>query len=191
MTLQERIEAKKQGLGLKTKREEEQEVLASSPDKDLEQLVDDTLKEVKNLKEGEDIYPETEPILEKEIPKKIREEFENLEKSIKNKSVEKKMISNTEIYEKLLTLQANINDVSKNVQDKKQEQINITTMIFDRLRFLKAHISKWFFGILVITFLSGGVVFTTVYHNWDSLTPAIDKLTSLFNFANSAKRIVN
>ncbi len=154
----------------------------------LETIVDKTIEEVKNLKEDEEIYPPSENVVEEEIPKEIKKQFEEVEQIIKQGQ---KVITNTQIYEMILLLQANINDVSKNVQDKKQEQINITTMIFDRLRFIKAHMSKWFVGIMIAMFLSGGVVFTTVYHNWDSITPAIDKLTSMLNFANSAKRIVN
>ena len=177
MTLRERLKAKV-----------EKERLKSSPGEKLETIIDKTIEEVKNLKEDEEIYPPLENVVEEEIPKEIKKQFEEVEEIIKQGQ---KVITNTQIYEMILLLQGNINDVSKNVQDKKQEQINITTMIFDRLRFIKAHMSKWFVGIMIAMFLSGGVVFVTVYHNWDSITPAIDKLTSMLNFASSAKRIVN
>lgn len=152
----------------------------------LKDVKDDSIERLKV--EIDKAIEETTAQEDNNIPEDVKREFEELE-NIATRG--KKLISNTEIYEMLLKIQGNLNDVAKNVQDKKQEQINITTMIFDRLRFIKGHISKWFLGILVISFLGGGVVFTTIYHNWDELTPTIDKLTSLFNFASSATKIVN
>ncbi len=155
----------------------------------LDNIVDKAIEEVVNLEEGQEIYPKAEKPIEKQIPKEVKEQFEELEATIKKGVEDKKMISNTELYEMLLKLQVNIADVDKNVQDKKQEQIKLYTLIFDRLRFIKAHISKWFLGVLIIAFTTGNVVGITIYHNWENITPVIDKVTAIFKIANTASKL--
>lgn len=135
------------------------------PDKELEEIVDDATDEL------------LESLTDEELEETIKEDCNVA-------------ITNEAIYDLLLKVQSSVNDVDKHVTNRKEENINVLKMIFERLKRITTRIGKWYIGILVIAFICGGVVFTSIYHNWEVLEPKIDKILGLAKIGNQTSNII-
>lgn len=131
MTLKQRIEIKRR---LKEKGEETNIKPPDDANKRLDKLVDDTIKDVRNLKEDEEIYPEIKKPIENEIPQEVKKEFDHLAKSLEHK---KTMTEKENILYEVRELRNDIDTLNRRITKRQTEDMDIMKMIFDRLRFLK------------------------------------------------------
>lgn len=134
--------------------------------KDLEKVIEDSIHEVSK-----------------------NEEFNEFWEQKENGKGNPVSIDNLKLYELLLHLQESVNKVNTNVTNRKEENINVIKMIFDKIKFISTHMKKWFIGILVISFICGGITFTVIYHNWDQLAPILDKIVGITKIANNVSNI--
>lgn len=93
------------------------------------------------------------------------------------------------LYEKLNYIDEHILKVNRNVDTRNAEYINFLKLIFDRLKFLKGRIGKWFVISSIILVIGGGVTFTTIFYHWDKLEPKIDKILGVAKVANNVAKL--
>lgn len=144
---------------------------------ELEEIIEEALEETR----GDEIDEETIKQFEE------MEAMNNCDKSPATKQ-DIEEIKNFIAQSHLNTSKELIN-CHKDVNHRSSEYINLLNMIFDRLKFIKKHMTKWFVTLMVISFICGGVTFTTIYHHWDNLSPHIDKILGIAKTANNISKV--
>lgn len=130
-------------------------------DKGLEKIIDDALKEVECLE---------------------NKEYEEMQKPATKEDI-------YELKELISKVKEQVNDVDIHVNNRNAEYINYLKLIFDRLKFIKGRIGKWFLISSIILVVGGGVTFTTIFYHWDNLEPKIDKILGVAKVASNVAKI--
>ena len=137
-------------------------------------IVDKAIEEFVNLKENQEIYPKVEKTIENDIPKEVREQFEELEATIKKDKtkVTTKHISSSEIMDSISRLNNHFSELNIKMSTKKNDKSTMDSLIIDKLEILKdtaveinnKHNKIWFGYIGLGALL--GTAFGMMDHVW-------------------------
>lgn len=161
----------------------------------IEQLENEAISEVQEPLEG-DTAQEVETV-QQEIPEEIKKQFEELETlEMQNATKQdiqdiKNLISDAKYDTRhdLAEIRKEVANVSILIRTRETEYINYLKMIFERLKFLKGRIGKWFVISSIVLIIAGGATFTTIYHHWDTIEPKINAILGVVKIANNVSKV--
>lgn len=150
---------------------------------DTEQLEEAVEESIKEAVEQEEIKQQKEQTEEEkcEISEDVKKQFEQLE-SLEMQNATKQDIA--DLKEMIVKTRHEIADVNTAVTRREAEYINFLKLIFERLKFLKSKIGKWFLISSVVMIFAGGAIFTTIYHNWDTIEPRLNLIMGITKAGN-------
>lgn len=165
------------------------ELVEQSPQIDeelIDEAIEESIKEIENEPTitNEDVL--TDELQDEVIPEEIIKQFEELE-TLDMQNATKQDIQ--DIKEILVSIRHEIADTKTEVTRRETEYVKYLSLIFDRLKFLKGRIGKWFIISSIIILIGGGVTFTTIYHHWDSIEPKINAILGVVKIANNVSKV--
>lgn len=187
-------------------KKEEVELVEQAPHIDenqIDEAIEESIEELTNeaTSEAEEQLTEDTPqeveTVQQEIPEEIKKQFEELETlEMQNATKQdiqdiKNLISDArhDIRHDLAETRKEVANVSILIRTRETEYINYLKMIFERLKFLKGRIGKWFVISSIVLIVAGGATFTTIYHHWDTIEPKINAILGVVKIANNVSKV--